>query len=161
MINNNLKVLRAYVLGIAISLIVSLAIGALYKLSYIIPTIVTSIITYCLLYRGLWKIGRQESEQKPAPPINAIFYTAFFFGIAIFFELVVALCNLFKLQTLSGIFTRAGIVWFYPFAGFYDETTFLVITPIVAVITVTWCLISYYMGTKNISVLQTIKNRLR
>ena len=161
MINNNLKVLRAYVLGIAISLIVSLAIGALYKLSYIIPTIVTSIITYCLLYRGLWKIGRQESEQKPAPPINAIFYTAFFFGIAIFFELVVALCNLFKLQTLSGIFTRAGIVWFYPFAGFYDETTLLVITPIVAAITVTWCLISYYMGTKNISVLQTIKNRLR
>lgn len=160
MINNNLRVLRAYVLGIAISLIVSLAIGALYKLSYIVPTIVTSIITYCLLYRGLWKIGRQESEQKPAPPVNAIFYTAFFVGVAMFFELIVALCNLFKLQALSGILTRAGIVWFYPFAGFYNEATFLILTPIVTIITVIWCVVSYCMGTKNISVLQTIKNRL-
>ena len=160
MISNNLRVLRAYVLGIAISLIVSLAIGALYKLSYLVPTIVTILITYCLLYCGLWKIGRQESEQKPAPPINGLVYTFFFFGVAMFFEIAVALCNLFNWQTLSGVFSRAGIVWFYPFAGFYDESTFLVITPIITAITVLWCLVSYYMGTKDISVLKAIKNRL-
>lgn len=161
MISNNLRVLRAYVLGIAISLIVSLAIGALYKFWYIVPTIITSLITYCLLYRSLWKMGQQEEQRRNLPPlINVVFYTAFFVGIAALFEFVVALCAIFNLQTLQGIFTRSGIVWFYPFAGFFDEATFLILTPIVTVITVIWCMISYRMGTKQISILKLIKNRL-
>ena len=160
MMNNNLRVLRAYVLGIAISLIVSLAIGALYKFWYIVPTIITSITTYCLLYRSLWKMGQQDSERKLPPLINVVFYTAYFVGITAFFEIVVGICAIFNLQTLQGIFTRAGIVWFLPFSGFLNETTFLALSPVITLITIIWCMVSYRMGSKQISILQTIKNRL-
>lgn len=160
MISNNLKVLRAYILGMAISLIVSLAIGALYKYSYIAPTILTSLITICLLYRTMWKMGQQDAEQGSAYPAKALVSTTYFVCISMLFEVIVAICSLVQAQALCGMFTRAGIIWFYPFAGFYHEPAFLVITPIITVITVVCCLVSYIMGTKGISILKTIKNRL-
>ena len=156
MIKNNLKVLGAYILGIIVSLFISLALGALFDFSHVAFSFLTSLITLCLMYFEIWKFGRNDKLKDIVSVKRAILNILFFVIIAAVLEISVALCKYFNATDFLFWFSGAGLIWFYPFTGFYTDSTFLTTTLFITAVIIAMCLVAYYMGVREISLLDKI-----
>lgn len=156
MIKKNFKILLTYLLGIISSIFLTLAFGWLFDFSHILFSCMTSLVTFLLLYNEVWKYGRNDTIKRENSILTILAYLSSFIIIAIIIEVLAAIFNNTGIAT---VIKAIGAIWFYPFTGFYTESTFLVITPLVTIITGLVCIFSYYMGVKGFSFADKIVTR--
>ncbi|MEE1043192.1 MAG: hypothetical protein UH854_04430 [Clostridia bacterium] len=159
MIKKNFKFLLTYLLGILASIFLTLAFGWLFDFSHILFSSMTALVTFLLLYNEVWKFGRNDTVKKENSIWSLLLSLSFFILIAVIIEIAVAICKAIGAEATLFYVNMLGMLWFYPFTGFYTESTFLVITPIVALIIILVCAFSYYMGVKNFSFADKIVTR--
>lgn len=153
MFKKNLKVLSSYALGIFVSIFLSLALGAVWDFSRIIFSTVTGIIAVFLVYSDMWKFGKYDKVKNTVLIRHSFTYAAGFAIIAAVLEVAAAVCKLTGASNILWYVLMVGMVWFYPFTGFYTDSMFLVFTPVITVVILLFCAAGYYMGTRNISFL--------
>ncbi len=159
MIKKNSKILLTYLLGIITSIFLTLAFGWLFDFSHILFSCLTSLVTFLLLYNEVWKFGRNDTVKKENSIFNFLASVSFFVLIAVIIEVAVAVCKATSAKNALFYVNILGMMWFYPFTGFYTESTFLIVSPIVTVITVLICAFAYIMGVKNFSFADKIVTR--
>ena len=153
MFKKNLRVLASYALGIISSVFLSLCLGAVWDFSRIFFSTVTGIIAIYLMYSELWKTGKYDKVKNIVSLKRPFAATLGYFAIALLLEASVAICKATGAATVLWYFLAAGMIWEYPFTGFYSDSYFLVSTPIITAVVMTFCFIGYYMGVHGISLL--------
>lgn len=159
MIKKNFKLLLSYTLGIVASIFLTLALGPLFDYSHTLFSCLTALVTFILIYNEVWKFGKYDTVKNENSILNLLASISFFILIALIIEIAVAICKASGAETALFYVNMLGMVWFYPFTGFYTESMFLIVTPVVTLITICVCVFSYYMGVKGISFADKIVTR--
>lgn len=159
MIKKNLKFLLTYLLGIIASIFLTLAFGWLFDFSHILFSSMTALVTFLLIYNEVWKLGRNDTIKKENSIWTLLASVSFFIIIAVIIEILAIIFHATGAVNASTLTKAIGAIWFYPFTGFYTETTFLIVTPVVTLITICVCVFSYYMGVKGFSFADKIVTR--
>ncbi len=159
MIKKNFKLLLTYILGIVVSMFLTMAFGWLFDFSHKLFSCLTALVTFMLIYNEVWKFGKYDKLKNENSFLTLLVSISLFILIAIAIELGVAICKWTGAETALFYVNMLGMIWFYPFTGFYTESMFLIITPIVTLLTVGVCAFSYYMGIKDFSFADKIVTR--
>ncbi len=159
MIKKNFKLLLSYILGIVASMFLTMALGPLFDFSHILFSCMTALITFALIYNEVWKFGKYDTVKSENSLLNLFASISFFILIAVIIEIAVAVCKAVGAETALFYINMLGMVWFYPFTGFYTESMFLIVTPVVTLVTICVCVFSYYMGVKGFSFADKIVTR--
>ena len=158
MFRKNVKILLAYLLGIVISMFLSVPLSPFFSSSPIIFSAVTAVISLGFVYTEMWKFGKYDALRKESSVLNAIGYMGFYITITFIVELIVVVYRLSPNITIPEIIHT---IWFFPFIGFYTNRTLLVASLIVALITIAMSVAAYYMGVAGVSVSDKILNARR
>ena len=159
MLKKNFKMLWSYFLGILVSLFLTLALGWLFDFSPKIFSGMTALFTFILIYNEVWKFGKYDKVKNENSFLSLLMSISLFIIIAIVIVLAVAICKWTGAENALFYVNMVGMIWFYPFTGFYTESMFLVVTTVVTLITVGVCIFSYYLGVKGFSFADIIVTR--
>lgn len=154
MLRKNLRVVSSYLLGIISSIFLSLCLGMVWDFSRVLFSSMTGIIAIYLMYIELWKNGKSDKLNHTVSLKRPFSVTACYLLISILLEVFVAVCKILNMSSALWYFLFAGMVWEYPFTGFYTDSSFLVSTPIITAVVMAFCIFAYYMGTLGISFLE-------
>ncbi len=153
MSKENLKILSSYCLGLIVSIFLTLALGKLWDVARILFSAITASATIYFMYSDMWKFGKRDKLTNTASITRPFLYTLFFTIICALIAIAMAVCKLAGAPVAQGYIMMAGVIWFYPFNGFFVDSMFLPTIPIITVITLLFCVLGYYMGAKGISFL--------
>ena len=158
MIANNLKVLRAYLFGIILSLFLTFPLGWVFGLSPHAFSVITAILTFALMYRVTWNFGRQDTEINDVSILKLLINISGFVLLSLVFFVFHVACG----NSVPTIIDQISMICYYPFTGFYSGFPALTVA-LVAVVTIALSITSYIMGTKNISLLEKtgLKNKFQ
>lgn len=154
MIKNNSKVIVSYLIGIALSIFLSLAFGIVWDFSPYLFSSITGILTISLMYSDVWHFGKYDKLRERVHIKNALISMMGFVIISLTIELLALIFKLADMQTALLVISLIAMVWFYPFTGFYAGSVVSVKIIIIIIIVVVICTIAYYMGTKNIALIE-------
>ena len=155
MIKKNAKILLAYVIGIVISMFLAVPLSPFFSSSPILFSMVTAIITLGFVYTEMWKFGKYDALRKENSVLNAIGNMGFYITLTFIVELIVSVFRPSANLTIPEIIHT---IWFFPFIGFYTNRTLLVVSLIVALVTIAMSIVAYYMGVAGVSVSDKILN---
>lgn len=158
MIKKNAKILLAYVLGIIISMFLAVPLSPFFSSSPMLFSIVTAVLSLGFVYTEMWKFGKYDALRKENKVLNAIGYMGFYIIVTFVLELIVTVYRPSANLTIPEIIHT---IWFFPFIGFYTNRTLLVVSLIVALITIAMAVVAYYMGVAGVSVSDKILNARR
>ena len=158
MISNNLKVLRAYLFGIILSLFLTFPLGWMFGLSPHVFSTITALLSFALVYRVTWNFGRQDTEINDVSILKLLINISAFTLLSLVFFIFHIACG----NSVPTLIDQISMIWYYPFTGFYSSFPAVTVA-LVAVVTVALSITSYIMGTKNISLLEKagIKNKFQ
>ena len=155
MIKKNAKILLAYIIGVVASLFLTVPLSPVFGFSPLLFSTLTAFITLAFVYSEMWKFGKYDALKKKASLLQALGSVSFFVAISLAVELISVL---FNSTGNIDVPTLIGVVWFYPFTGFFTNTNFLPVTIIVTVTVVIISVAAYYMGVAGISISDNILN---
>ncbi len=159
MLKKNFKMLLSYILGILSSLFLTMCLGMVFDYSPKLFSCMTALITFLLIYNEVWKFGKYDKVKNENSILNLFLSISLFILIALVIETSVVVCKAIGAETALFYVNMLGMVWFYPFTGFYTESMFLITTPVVTLITVGVCVFSYCMGVRGFSFADKIVTR--
>lgn len=159
MIKKNFKMLLAYILGIIASLFLTMAFGIIFDYSPKLFSCITAFVTFLLIYNEVWKFGKYDKLKEKDSIFSLLLSISFFIIITVVIEAAVAICKATGASNILFYVNMFGMVWFYPFTGFYTESMFLITTPVVTLIVVAVSVFSYYMGVNDFSFADKIVTR--
>lgn len=155
MIKKNIKILLTYLLGIILSLFLTVAFSPFVGSNYILFSVITSIITLSFIYVEMWKFGKYDELRKESSVLRAIGYMGFYIVITFFVEIIASVCNPASSNFILNIIHT---IWLYPFFGFITNKTFLETTLIIPLITIALSVVAYYMGVAGVSISDKLLN---
>lgn len=155
MIKKNVRVLLAYILGVVASLFLTVPLSPLFGFSPKLFSTITIILTLAFVYTKMWKSGKYDALKKEVSVLRAFCYLCLFIVITFSIQLIAIIFNSTGNINIPALI---GIVWLYPFTGFFTNETFLPATFVSAAIVIVISLIAYFMGIKGFSVSDKILN---
>lgn len=160
MMKNNRKLLASYLLGLIASFIITLILGVVFDHSPLIVSILTSLVALHFIYMAMWRFGREDNEKGNCSLINCLFNLVYFLGIVIIIALIILICRWTGAQAGENAFLQIGLVWFYPFTGFYPDAYYMTVTPVITAVIILVSVAGYLLGAKEISIYQKVKSLL-
>lgn len=157
LLKKNAKILGVYILGIIISMFLAVPLSPFFANNIVLFSIITAILTLGFVYVEMWKFGKYDALRKESSALNAIGNMGFYIIVTFVLELIVTVNKPSNLSIPEIIHT----VWFFPFSGFYTSKTVMVVSLIVALITIVMSIAAYYMGVAGVSISDKILNARR
>lgn len=145
----------AYILGIIISMFLAVPLSPFFSSSPMLFSTVTAAVSLGFVYTEMWKFGKYDALRKENSVLKAIGNMGFYITISFIVELIV---TVFRPATNLTIPEIIHTIWFFPFIGFYTNRTLLVVSLVVALITIAMSVVAYYMGVAGVSVSDKILN---
>ena len=153
MIKKNAKVLLSYVLGVIITLILTVPLSPLFKLSPKIFSTVTALISVSFIYSEIWNFGKYDALRKHTHLLKALSYLVMYAIVTI---ATILISTLIKTDSIFNIPLIIGNLWMYPFIGFFTRKTYLLATILSMLFIAVISIAAYYTGSKNFSIMDKI-----